>query len=67
MYLINLTIVQQWILGNIDWTPLQNFNEYVFLFVRYFLYWILTVVISILIYKYFETPIMNLRDKVKIK
>lgn len=67
MYLINLTIVQKWILGNIEWSTLQNINGYAFLLVRYSLYWVLTVVISILIYKYFEIPIMNLRDKTRIK
>lgn len=67
MYLINLTIVQKWILGNIEWSTLQNINGYAFLLVRYSLYWVLTVVISILIYKYFEIPIMNLRDKIRIK
>lgn len=67
MYLINLTIVQKWILRNIDWTLLENFNGYLFLLLRYSLYWALTIIISILIYKYFEIPTMNLRDKVKIK
>jgi len=67
MYLINLTIVQKWILGNIEWSTLQNINGYVFLLLRYSLYWVLTVVISILIYKYFEIPIMNLRDKMRVK
>jgi peptidoglycan/LPS O-acetylase OafA/YrhL len=67
MYLINLTIVQKWILRNIDWTLLENFNGYLFLLLRYSLYWTLTIIISILIYKYFEIPTMNLRDKVKIK
>lgn len=67
MYLINLSIVQKWILGNIDWTLIQNLNGYVFIIIRYLLYWILTVILSILIYKYFEIPTMNLRDKIKIK
>lgn len=67
MYLINLKIVQKWILGNIDWTLLESFNGYLFLLLRYSLYWTLTIIISILIYKYFETPTMNLRDKIKIK
>lgn len=67
MYLINLTIVQKWILRNIDWTLLENFNGYLFLLLRYSLYWALTIIISILIYKYFEIPTMNLRDKAKIK
>ena len=67
MYLVNLTIVQKWILGNIEWSVLENFNGYIFLLTRYSLYWLLTVGISIIIYKYFEIPIMNLRDKMRIK
>lgn len=67
MYLINLTLVQKWILINIDWSVLEDFNGYLFLLFRYALYWCLTIVISILIYKYFEIPSMNLRDKIKIK
>ena len=67
MYLINLTIVQFWILGNIEWSLLSDFNGYLYLSVRYALYWVLTIVISIIIYKFFEIPLMNLRDKVNIK
>ena len=67
MYLINLTLVQKWILANIDWSVLVKFNGELFLYLRYSLYWALTIIISILIYKYFEVPIMNSRDKVKIK
>ncbi|MBF4472763.1 acyltransferase family protein [Flavobacterium sp. HJJ] len=67
MYLINLTIVQNWILGNIEWSILENFNRYVFLLTRYSIYWLLTVAISIIMHKYFEIPIMNLRDKIRIK
>ena len=67
MYLTNLSIVNDWILKNIDWSLLQNFNGYIYLITRYSLFWILTVLLSILIYKYFEIPIMNLRDKIRIK
>lgn len=66
MYLINLTIVQKWILGYIDWSSIQNINGYLFFIIRYLFYWILTIVISILIYKYLEIPTMNLRDKLKV-
>jgi hypothetical protein len=67
MYLINFTIVQKWILANIEWSVLKDFNSYMFLLARYSIYWLLTVVISILMYKYFEIPLMNLRAKVRIK
>lgn len=67
MYLINLTVVQLWILRSIDWSYLYDFNGYLFLLIRYMLYWFFTIVISILIYKYFEIPIMNLRDRIEVK
>lgn len=67
MYLINLSLVQKWILGSINWLPLQNFNGYIFLLIRYILYWLLTIFISILVYKYYEIPMMRIRDKLKVK
>ncbi|WP_282134454.1 acyltransferase family protein [Seonamhaeicola maritimus] len=67
MYLLNLSVVQIWILKNIDWSYLHKFNGYAFLLIRYASYWFFTIVISILIYKYFEIPLMNLRDKIKVK
>jgi len=63
MYLINLILVQKWLLGSINWEPVEQFNGYLFLLSRYFLYWVFTVGISILLYKYFEIPVMNLRDR----
>lgn len=62
IYLINSNLMR-WIINSIDWTTLEQFNGYAFLLIRYFLYWFLTIVISILLYKYFELPMMNLRDK----
>ncbi|WP_298236981.1 acyltransferase [uncultured Algibacter sp.] len=67
MYLLNLSVVQLWILSSIDWSYLYDFNGNLFLLIRYILYWFFTIVISILIYKYFEIPIMNLRDRIKVK
>lgn len=67
MYLVNYTVVLEWIIIKIDWTILQNFNSYISLISKYCLFWFLTIVFSILIYKYFEIPFMKLRDKVKIK
>ena len=67
MYLLNLSVVQYWILGSIDWSYLKNFNGYLFLLIRYILYWFFTIFISIIIYNYFEIPIMNLRDRIKVK
>lgn len=63
MYLINFVIVKYWIIGLIDWTFLKSIHGYIFILVRYFMYWFFTIMISILLYKYIELPMMNLRDK----
>ncbi|HAT66583.1 MAG TPA: hypothetical protein DCS66_18645, partial [Flavobacteriaceae bacterium] len=63
MYLINYVIVKYWIIGIIDWSYLESINGYVFIIVRYFMYWFFTIVLSILIYKYFEVPMTKLIDK----
>ncbi|MGB5419615.1 acyltransferase family protein [Algibacter sp.] len=67
MYLVNYTLVLQWIIIKIDWTALQEFNSYLSLMTKYFLFWFLTIALSIIIYKHFEIPIMNLRDRIKLK
>lgn len=67
MYLVNYTLVLDWIIMKLDWSVLQDFNSYICLISKYGLFWILTITISILIYKYFEIPFMNLRDKFKMK
>jgi peptidoglycan/LPS O-acetylase OafA/YrhL len=62
MYLINLSIVQEWIIGNIPWHNLTD-NVYLMVISRYGLYWILVISLSILLYKYFEVPMTSLREK----
>lgn len=61
MYLLNLNIIQIWIINKIQW---DNFfeNEYLISFFKYSLYWVLVILLSILLYKYFEMPMMKLRD-----
>ena len=60
-YLINLSLVTVWILDSIDLTSLSIYGAGI----KYLLFWILTILLSILIYKYYEVPLTNLRDKVK--
>ena len=67
MYLVNLKIVKKWILSAIDIKILQTFDTSLYLGLRYLLFWLFTIIISILIYKYFEVPMTNLRDKVVVK
>ena len=57
MYLINLSVVALVLKTNLS--PESNLE---FGFV-YILYWAITIVVSALLYKFFEKPIMNLRDR----
>jgi peptidoglycan/LPS O-acetylase OafA/YrhL len=59
MYLINLSIIKIWILDNIR---IEYINVNFVIIIKYFLYWFLTVTLSILIYKYFEIPTTEMRD-----
>ncbi|WP_442780873.1 acyltransferase family protein [Chryseobacterium sp. SL1] len=62
MYLTHMTLIKVMILKNIPWTSLTtNYNIIIPTF--YFLYWSLTFIFSIIIYKIYELPITNLRDK----
>ena len=57
MYLVNLALVSQVIGKNF---PPRNYLEHLLLYVAY---WLVTIALSLAIYKYFEKPIMDLRDK----
>ncbi|MBI3518621.1 MAG: acyltransferase [Bacteroidetes bacterium] len=57
MYLVNLSVVAAIMRLNF---PVKNTTDGV---IKYFLYWIIVIVLSALIYRFFEKPIMNLRDK----
>jgi peptidoglycan/LPS O-acetylase OafA/YrhL len=61
MYLINLSVVAQVIEANF-W-PQQG----VVAFFLYLVYWFVVIVLSTLIYKFFEKPVMDLRDKTTVK
>ena len=63
MYLINLSIVRHWIIGNMD---LSNVNIYLAIIIKFALFWTFTIVLSILLYKYFEIPTTRLRDKKRV-
>ncbi|KXX67055.1 acyltransferase [Flammeovirga sp. SJP92] len=65
MYLLNLSVVQ---LSFINVIPWRNYIEssYIFVPLKYGLYWGLTVLGSVLIYKFYELPIIKWRDKIKI-
>ena len=61
MYLTHLSVVRVYILRAIPWDIITT-NPLIINGIKYFLYWFLTIVLSLIIYKYFEVPIMNLRD-----
>lgn len=57
MYLINLSIVVQLI------SKYMEVQTTEMLILRYILYWVITIVLSALIYKFYEKPFLNLRDR----
>jgi peptidoglycan/LPS O-acetylase OafA/YrhL len=65
MYLLNLSIIQFWIINKIPW---NNFvaDVYLIFVLKYGLYWILLFLISIILYKYFEMPMMKIRENESI-
>ena len=66
MYLVNYTLVQHWIINYMNWTTMSHWSVTFTYVVKYILFWGLTIVISGLLYKYYERPVMNLRDYIKI-
>jgi len=64
MYLLNLSIVRRWVIGNIPWQEITD-NIYIKVVLNYSIYWLLVIGLSILIYKYFEIPMTSLRERVK--
>jgi peptidoglycan/LPS O-acetylase OafA/YrhL len=61
MYLLNLTIIQQFILNIIPWSNITD-NWRVIELSKLGMYWVLLISLSILLYKYFEIPMTKLRD-----
>jgi peptidoglycan/LPS O-acetylase OafA/YrhL len=57
MYLINLGLLAEVIESNFNVTSLQDG------IIKYLIYWVMVISASTIIYKFFEKPIMNLRDK----
>lgn len=66
MYLLNLSVVQFNIINKIAWSGLID-NVYVIIILKYGTYWALTIIGSILIYKYYEIPTTRLRDNKNVK
>lgn len=65
LYLINLSLVQNFMVRRVDWSSIGSAELQLSL--QYLLFWILSLWISHLMYRYFEIPITKLRDHKKIK
>lgn len=65
MYLINYSLVQNWIVNNINWELIFT-NNNLLLFAKYVSYWVFTIGLSLLMYKYYELPFTTLRDKIRV-
>lgn len=66
MYLLNLSIIQFWIIDKIPWNILSD-NTRIITISKYGLYWVLLMSLSILLYKYFEIPMTAFRERKNIK
>ena len=66
MYLLNFSVVQLNIINKISWMSLFE-NIYIIVFLKYFMYWGITIIGSIIIYKYYEVPTTKFRDSKRIK
>lgn len=64
-YLIHRSIIQFAIINNIPFIELFDISITIKSTLSYVLYWMLTLLCSILMYKYFEVPTTKLREKVK--
>lgn len=63
MYLLNFSFIQHWLL-NVDW-GIRPATFDILAFSRYILFYLLTFLLSILLYKYVENPFMGLRNSEK--
>lgn len=68
MYLLNLSVINDLLIPYLDtFIALLHLSLKELYFTNYFLFWFFTVLCSYVLYKVFEHPFTQLRDKVKIK
>ncbi|AWG21761.1 hypothetical protein FFWV33_09510 [Flavobacterium faecale] len=65
MYLIHYSIIRVWLLPLIK-NLTTELNPYLIIILIYASYWLLTILFANILYKYFEIPTMNLRNKLTI-
>ncbi len=66
MYLLNYSLIRSFIIKDIcalHIFPHISSNEFVLNAVGFILFWVITFLSSTLLYKFFEVPVMNYRDK----
>jgi peptidoglycan/LPS O-acetylase OafA/YrhL len=66
IYLLNLNMVQLIFMPFIIKIASVFVHGKLLLIVKYCIYWFLTIFLGTLLYKYFESKVMNLRDKVDL-
>lgn len=66
MYLINLSLVQGFIIRKINWDRIIE-DPIISALTQYALFWIITLGLSTLLYKYFEIPSTRIRDSRRLK
>ncbi|WP_157676723.1 acyltransferase family protein [Chryseobacterium sp. T16E-39] len=62
MYLTHMTLIKDMILYSIPWTSFTT-NYNIIIPVMYSLYWGITLLLSIIIYQFYESPMTRLRDQ----
>lgn len=62
MYLVHLAIAREWIVNKIGWGSLGISYNYTGL-LQLALYWLLSIGLAILLYKYVELPVLKMRDR----
>lgn len=65
LYLTHLSLIQLWLIPTLNLS--QYFNGNNLMLAQIFVYWTASIVLSLLLYKYFEIPCMNLRERFKPK
>jgi peptidoglycan/LPS O-acetylase OafA/YrhL len=65
MYVLHLSLIREWIVKKINWENLGLSSPLNWI-APYILYWGLIIFLSILLYKYFEAPILKRRDRIKL-
>ncbi len=67
MYLVNLTLVREIMVPQtISLLDHINLNSHLVSVLRYFIFWFYTLSISYLLYRFYEKPITDLRDKLNL-